>query len=113
MATHITDRKRGGDGGRGAAAYGERAIAMLARYPDVSGAEADEIAAFLKGARYLEVEHIRRDDGLRHQIDLFVRHHGSALRPSATDVVSILALAVGFLAICWLLWQSLGAGAGS
>lgn len=91
----------------------EQVGAMLARYPNVSCAEAAEIAAFLRTARYLDVERMRSDSTVRRQLDLFVRHHRHALKASAVEIVSAIALVVGFLSICWLLWHSLGPGAGS
>lgn len=94
-----------------AASASTRIIDLLARYPHVSGAEAAEIADYLKKARYVEVERIRTDDSLRDQLDLFISKHRHALRPSAVDIVSMVAITIAFLAICWLLAQSVGAGA--
>ena len=89
-----------------AAAY--RALTLLARYPDISGAEADEILSYVKRASATDIRLIADDEPMRRQFERFVGSHSRQLRYSAVEVVTGIGVVVAFFAICWLLWQSIG-----
>lgn len=93
-------------------AASRRIVELVARYPQISGREATEIVAFLKSARYMDIQRLTSDEAVRRQLDIFMRGHRHSLKASATEIVSAVALVVAFLSICWLIWQAAGPLAG-
>lgn len=83
-----------------------RILELLASYPHVSTSEAREILQYLKRAKYVEIESLRSDASVRHQLDTFIRANSHELAFSATELVIVLCLVVAFLSTCWLLWQA-------
>jgi hypothetical protein len=81
---------------------------LLERYPNVSGSEAAEILKHVRKMRYGEMEELAADETVRRQLDHFLRTYRDRLRKSPTEIVTIVALIVAFLAICWVLWHPIG-----
>ena len=86
----------------------DRPLSLLSRYPSVSGAEAAEILRYLRRIRYVEMERLASDEAVRRQLDRFLRTHKEDLRYSPAEIVTVIALVVAFLAICWVLWHPIG-----
>jgi hypothetical protein len=86
-------------------ASADRVRSLIARYPDISKAQAAEVLKFVKHARYVEMQLLAADESVRRQLDIFLKAHKRQLRYSAADIISFLALAIAFLTFCWLLWQ--------
>jgi hypothetical protein len=93
-----------------AASAADRALSLLARYPNVSGAEASEILSYLRRMRYVEMERLASDQTVRRQLDVFLRAHKEEFRYAFIEIVTFVALIVAFLAICWVLWHPVGGG---
>ena len=83
----------------------ERVAHLTARYPNVSASEAAEILQFVRTARYAELGMLASDEGLRPQLDQFIKNHKHELRWSMTDWAVLIVLLIAFLAVCWLLWS--------
>jgi hypothetical protein len=81
----------------------ERMAQLIARYPDISGAEAAEIMRYLRSARYVEIARLTSDETVRSQLDLFIRNHKHEIQGSAFDWIAAIALAIAFIATLWLL----------
>jgi hypothetical protein len=91
-----------------AASSASRFRSLLERYPQVSGSEAAEILKNVRKMRYVEMDQMAADEAVRRQLDRFLRTHKEELRYSPTEIVTIISLVVAFLAICWVLWHSIG-----
>ena len=81
---------------------------LIARYPDLSHAEADEITRFIKSARYVEIGHLTADESIRRNLEAFFLSHKSQLRMSRTEWLVGATLMAAFLVLCWLVWQPIG-----
>ena len=88
----------------------QRISDLLARYPNISGADEREILSFLKRAKYLDIALLKSDRSVQRQLDLFIRSHTRALKYSAPEVIAIACMVLAFLAACWLLWQATAFG---
>jgi hypothetical protein len=91
-----------------AAASADRFRTLLERYPDVSGSEAAEILRHVRKMRYVEMEQLAADEAVRRQLDRFLRTYKEELRYSPAEIVTVIALVIAFLAICWVLWHPIG-----
>ncbi len=85
-----------------------RIVNLVAKYPNVSAAEAAEILKHIRTARYVEIERLASDETVRAQLQHFFANHRDQLRFGPIEIVTAIALVVAFLAICWLLWNSIG-----
>lgn len=111
MSAHAAASASTGTNRAGTQSTGQqRIVELLARYPNLSCAEAGEILSYLKRARYLEIERLRSHHSVKRQLDSFMKGHRHALRLTASEVVAGIALVIAFLATCWLLWQALAMG---
>jgi hypothetical protein len=89
----------------------QQAADLLARYPDVSEAEAKQILAFLRHGRHLDVGMLTADERLKPQLDLFTADHAKHLRVGVIEGATVVGAIVGFLALCWLVWEAVGPAA--
>lgn len=85
----------------------ERVVRFIARYPDISGAEASEIIRFIRTARYSEIALLTADETVRRQLDHFIRTHSHELHWSPINWIAPVALIAGVVASAWLVWPLL------
>jgi hypothetical protein len=78
---------------------------LLYRYPRVSDTEAKLILTFLRDGRHLDIGMLTADESLRPHLDRFMGDHASHFRVSMGEGAAVVAAIVGFLMICWLLWE--------
>ena len=90
---------------------GERVARLLARYPDLSKDENREILEFMKTGRHLEIGLLTSNDKIRPNLGVFMKDHRKHFRVSFGETTAVVVLIAGFLLICWLLWELIGAGA--
>lgn len=86
----------------------DRITHLIARYPDLSHAEADEITRFIKSARYVEIGHLTADESIRRNLEAFFRSHKSDLRTTRMEWLVGATLMAAFLVLSWLVWQLIG-----
>ena len=86
----------------------DRITHLIARYPDLSHAEADEITRFIKSARYVEIGHLTANESIRRNLEAFFRSHKTDLRMSRTEWLVGATYMAAFLVLCWLVWQLIG-----
>jgi hypothetical protein len=84
----------------------EQVTDLLQRYPRVSDAEARLILAFLRRGRHLDVGMLTADEQVKPQLDRFTADHASDLRVGIGEGTAVVAAIFGFLALCWLVWES-------
>ena len=99
------------DEARAVRATRQQAADLLARYPHVSDAEAKQILAFLRHGRHLDVGMLTADESLKPQLDRFTADHAKHLRVGFIEGAGVVAGIVGFLALCWLVWEAIGPSA--
>ena len=84
----------------------DRRIAdLIRRYPDVSSGEKEELRRFIDSACPIEVQRLRSDARLRPLFDRAARDIRGPFYGRG-EIISALALALLFLASCWLLWST-------
>jgi hypothetical protein len=83
----------------------EEVADLLVRYPRVSDAEAKLILAFLRKGRHLDVGMVTGDERLKPYIDRFTADHASHFRLSIYEGTALVAAMLGFLTVCWLVWE--------
>ena len=88
----------------------QQAADLLARYPQVSDAETNLILTFLRTGRPLDVGMLTADEKLKPQLDRFMLDHGKRLRVSFAEGAALVAGIVGFLLLCWLVWEAVKPG---
>lgn len=88
----------------------QQAADLLARYPQVSDAETNLILTFLRTGRHLDVGMLTADEKLKPQLDRFMLDHGKRLRVSFAEGAALVAGIVGFLLLCWLVWEAVKPG---
>lgn len=86
----------------------DRIMHLIARYPHLSSAEADEITQYIKSARYVEIGRLTADDSIRGNLEAFFRSHKNELRMSRTEWLVGATLMAAFLLLCWVIWQPIG-----
>lgn len=85
-----------------------RAAELLGHYPQLSDADRREILSFLQTARHLDIGLLSANDNIRPKLDAFMDDHRTELGVSPREAFTAVALIVGFLFACWLLWTLLG-----
>src|SRR3954447_16506620 len=88
----------------------DQAADLLYRYPHVSEAEAKAILTFLRKGCHLDVGMLTADDRLKPQLDSFMEEHGKHLRVGFGETAALIAGILGFLALCWLVWEAVKPG---
>jgi hypothetical protein len=88
----------------------EEAADLLSRYPHVSDAEAKAILTFLRKGRHLDVGILTADETLKPQIESFMARHEKHFRVGFAEATAVIAGIIGFLALCWLIWESVKPG---
>jgi hypothetical protein len=79
---------------------------LLHRYPRVSDTEARLILTFLRKGRHLDVGMLTADDRLNPHLDSFMADHAKYFRISVGEAAMVIAMIVGFLTVCWLVWEA-------
>lgn len=95
------------DGSRATVPTRDEAGELLARYPRIPDAETRRIVAFLRKGRHLDVGLLSADQRLKPQLDSFTADHASELRVGIGEGSAVVAAIVGFLAVCWLIWEAI------
>lgn len=80
-----------------------RVVRILERYPYISSRESGEVLRYVRRARTLDLARLRADHSIERQLDQFMVSHQPALRLTSTEVITMAALLIAFLASCWLL----------
>ena len=88
----------------------EQTADLLFRYPHVSDAEARLIVDFLRKGRHLDVGMLTGDENLKPYLDRFMADHGRHFRVSFGEAAAVTAAILGFLFVCWLVWEALRGG---
>ena len=83
-----------------------RVAVLLARYPFLSQCEADEIIAFLKTARRMEIAHLDSIGTVRPKLVRFMEVHRHRLAPPVANALWLCVASLMILLLCWLLWDS-------
>ena len=84
----------------------DRRIAdLIRRFPEVSSSETEELRRFIDSACPIEVQRLRSDARLRPLFDRAARDIRGPLYGRG-EILSAIALALLFLASCWLLWST-------
>jgi hypothetical protein len=89
----------------------EEVADLLYRYPHVSDEEAKLILGFLRKGRHLDVGILTGDEMLKPQLDLFMTDHKKQLGVGFFEGSAVVTAILGFLAICWLVWETMKPGA--
>ena len=90
----------------GAMAHPHGRIAVLiSRYPDISGREADEIAAFVRSARRRDLGRLLAADAVRPKLERFMADHDYRFRSRLTDRLWIGVAILAIVAACLALWE--------
>lgn len=89
----------------------EEVADLLCRYPHVSDGEAKLILRFLRKGRHLDVGILTGDEMLKPQLDRFMTDHKKQLGVGFFEGSAVVTAIVGFLAICWLVWETVKPGA--
>jgi hypothetical protein len=84
-----------------------RTAELLAGYPQLSDADRREILEYLQTARHLDIGLLSSNDKVAPKLDAFMADHRTELGVSARDAFRSVALIVGFLFACWLVWTLL------
>jgi hypothetical protein len=84
----------------------EKAAELISRYPRVSDAEAKAILKFLRHGRHLDVGVLTADPKLKPRLDLFMEEHASHFRIGVGEASALIAGILGFLIVCWLIWEA-------
>ena len=84
----------------------EEAAGLIARYPHISEAEIRMVLAFLRKGRHLDLGILTADDALKPQLDSFTADHAKYLRVSVREASAVVTAILGFLALCWLVWEA-------
>lgn len=79
---------------------------LLSRYPRVSGEEAEQILAFLRKGRHLDVGLLTANDLLRPKLDAFMGDHKSHFAVKWTECAAVIAGIITFLVFLWLAWEA-------
>lgn len=85
----------------------QRATDLLGRYPRISDAEVEEIVAFLKTGRQLDIGLLTSDTALRPKLDAFMAEHKAHFRLKWSESVAVTAGIFGVPTGIWLLWEAL------
>lgn len=85
-----------------------RAAELLGNYPQLSDADRREVLTFLQTARHLDIGLLSANDKIRPKLDAFMDDHRTELGVTPREAFTAIALIVGFLFACWLLWTILG-----
>jgi len=85
-----------------------RAAELLGNYPQLSDADRREVLTFLQTARHLDIGLLSANDNIRPKLDAFMDDHRTELGVTPREAFTAVALIVGFLFACWLLWTVLG-----
>jgi hypothetical protein len=80
---------------------------LLGRYPDISEAERAEIVSFMRTGRHIDIGLLTSNDALRPKIDAFMADHKKDMRLGSSEIVTVVAAVVAFLALCWLVWEAI------
>jgi hypothetical protein len=80
---------------------------LLDRYPDISEAERAEIVSFMRTGRHIDIGLLTSNDALRPKIDAFMADHKKEMRLGSSEIVTVVAAVVAFLALCWLVWEAI------
>ena len=94
-----------GNDNRTTTAGPEHILQLIRRYPHISGVEASEILRHIRTARYAEIARLTSDEAVRSKLDHLIANHKHEFEWSAVDWIAPIALAVGLLAIVWMLWS--------
>ena len=89
----------------------QEAAGLLSRYPHVSEAETELILTFLRTGRRLDVGMVTADEKLKARLGHFMNDHGKRLRIGFGEGAVVVSAIVGFLVLCWLVWEALKPGA--
>lgn len=89
----------------------EEVADLLYRYPHVSEEEAKLILGFLRKGRHLDIGILTGDEMLKPQLDRFMTDHKKQLGVGFFEGSAVITAIVGFLAICWLVWETVKPGA--
>jgi hypothetical protein len=84
-----------------------RTAELLGDYPRLSESDRREILEFLQTARHLDIGLLSANDQVAPKLDAFMADHRTELGVSPRDAFRAVALIVGFLFTCWLLWTLL------
>ena len=85
----------------------QEAAGLLSRYPHVSEAETELILTFLRTGRHLDVGMLTADEKLKLRLGHFMNDHGKRLRIRFGECAAVVSAIVGFLILCWLVWDAL------
>ena len=83
----------------------ERVADLLGRYPSVSSDEKREILRFMQTGRHLEIGLLTSNDRIRPRLDAFMHEHRRHFQVKWTEGAAVIGAIVGFLAVCWLIWE--------
>jgi hypothetical protein len=84
----------------------EQAADLISRYPHISEAEIRMVLAFLRKGRHLDLGILTADEALKPQRDSFTADHAKHLRVGVGEASAVVAAIVGFLGLCWLVWEA-------
>ena len=84
----------------------ERIAELLRDYPNITTPQAQEILAYLKTARHLDLGLLSSDRRVGANLDSFMEAHRSHFQLKVGEGVAVVAVLVGLLAIAWLVWEA-------
>ena len=84
----------------------ERIADLLSRYPRVSARETDDILAFLRTGRHLDISLLTINERLRPQLDAFMADHQSQFRIKWSEASAVIGGIVALLLIFWVAWEA-------
>ena len=84
----------------------DRIEQLLARYPETTDIEAQEIVRFLKKGLIIDIGMVTSNEALQAKLAQFRADHRSEFATPGRDLALFAALLAGFVLICWLLWDA-------
>jgi hypothetical protein len=82
----------------------DRIATLLGRYPNVSDEEREEILAFMKEGRHLEIGLLTSNGKVRPQLDAFMEEHKRHFRIGAADLTKLFVVFAILATVSWLVW---------
>ena len=80
----------------------ERVAGLIGRYPTISAEETNEVLAFLRNGRHLDIGLLTSNERLKPKLDAFMRDHKGHFRLSVLESLAVLAAIGAFLYGLWL-----------
>lgn len=88
-----------------ASARKQRIRTLFKRYPDITGEERRELAAYLRSGPLLEIGLLKGEDTIRYKIGAFEQEQHKALATTPMELVVLLLVFGVVAAVCAALWD--------